>query len=130
MRISGWLPLTVATAIALASCSGNTDPAGPVDLSGSYTLQSAIVSGDTVPNSSGTLQLTAATYDVALVLNGQVQTEDVGTYIIAGTNTWSQNSTTTGISSIGNVSQIGTTLTITFTAPSSKILVWTKTSTP
>jgi len=128
MRISGWLPLTVAT--ALASCSGNTDPAGPVDLSGSYTLQSAIVSGDTVPNSSGTLQLTAATYDVALVLNGQVQTEDVGTYIIAGTNTWSQNSTTTGISSIGNVSQIGTTLTITFTAPSSKILVWTKTSTP
>lgn len=130
MRISGWLPLTVAAAIALGACSSNTEPAGPVDLSGSYTLQSAIVSGDTLPNSSGTLQLTGATYDVALVLNGQVQTEDVGTYIIAGTNTWSQNSTTNGISSIGTFSQIGTTLTITFTAPSSRILVWTKTSTP
>ena len=130
MRISGWLPLTVATAIALAACSDNTAPAGPVDLTGSYTLQSAVVSGDTLPNSSGTLQLTGATYDVALVLNGQVQPEDVGTYFISGINGWSQNSTTTGFSAIGNFSQIGTTLTITITAPSPKILVWTKTASP
>jgi len=128
MRISGWL--MVATAIALAACSGTTEPAGPVDLSGSYTLQTAIVSGDTLANSSGTLQLTGATYDVALVLNGQVQPEDVGTYLISGTNTWSQNSTTTGTSTIGNFTQVGTTLTINFTAPSPKTLVWTKAATP
>jgi len=130
MRIPGWLPLTVATTIALASCSEDTAPAGPVDLSGSYTLQTAIVSGDTLPNSSGTLQLTGATYDVALVLNGQVQPEDVGTYLISGTNSWSQNSTTTGNSAFGSFSQTGTTLTITYTFPSARVLVWTKTANP
>jgi len=130
MRISGWLPFTVATTVALAACSDNTAPAGPADLSGSYSLQTAVVSGDTLPNSSGTLQLTGATYDVALVLNGQVQPEDVGTYFISGINGWSQNSTTTGVSAFGSFSQVGATLTITFTFPSSRILVWTKTATP
>ena len=130
MRIPGWLPLTVATTIVLASCSDGTAPAGPVDLSGSYTLQTAIVSGDTLPNSSGTLQLTGATYDVALVLNGQVQPEDVGTYLISGTNSWSQNSTTTGNSAFGSLSQTSTTLTITYTFPSARVLVWTKTANP
>ena len=129
MRFSWWLSSTAIAVIGLAACSANTAPAGPVDLTGSYTLQTAVVAGDTLPNSSGTLQLTGATYDVALVLNGQVQQDDVGTYLISGTNTWSQSSTTTGIYSIGNFSLVGTTLTITLAAPSSKILVWTKTGT-
>jgi hypothetical protein len=127
MRFSGLLPLTVATAVGLAACSDSTTPAGPVDLSGSYTLQSIQVSGQTVTNSSGTLQLTGATYDLMLVLNGQVQPEDVGTYLISGTNTWSQNSTTTGVSSIGSFTLVGSTLTITLTAPTPTVAVWTKT---
>ena len=126
MRFTGWLPLTVA--VGLLACSDNTSPAGPVDLSGTYTLQSIQVSGQTVANSSGTLQLTGATYDLSLIPNGQVQTEDVGTYLVSGVNTWSQNSTTAGTTAIGTFTQAGTTLTITF--PTSTVYTWTKTNQP
>jgi hypothetical protein len=128
MRFTGWLPLTVAVAVGLVACNANTSPAGPVDLSGTYTLQSIQVSGQTVANSSGTLQLTGATYDLALILNGQVQREDVGTYLVSGVNTWSQNSTTAGTTAIGTFTQAGTTLTITITFPTSTVYTWIKAS--
>lgn len=128
MGFRAWL--AVAMAVLVAACGDNTAPAGPLDLTGSYVLQSATVAGSTVPNSSGTLELTAATYDVSLVLNGQVQPEDVGTYLTSGTENWSQNSTTTGQSAFGTFSLAGNTLTITYTFPAARTLVWNRTSQP
>src|SRR5262249_24202756 len=130
MRRSGLVPLSLVAAIAMAGCNDTTTPAGPLDLSGNYTLSSVQVSGKVVPNSSGTLQLTGATYDRTLVLNGQLQPEDEGTYLLTGTNTWSQNSTTTGTSAIGTFAFVNNVLTITITAPSQMVFEWTKTGTP
>jgi hypothetical protein len=122
--------LAVAMAVLVLACGDNTSPAGPVDLTGSYVLQSATVGGSTVPNSSGTLVLTGATYDISLVLNGQVQPEDVGTYLVSGVDGWSQHSTSSGSSASGTFSVAGTTLTISYSFPSSRILVWNRTTQP
>jgi hypothetical protein len=55
----------------------------------------------TPPIATGTLVLTATTYDVTIDLQGQPEIQDEGTYTISG-STWSQSSTTNpGVQSTG-----------------------------
>lgn len=126
MRFAGLLAVGAAATVGLAACSDTTPPTGPIDLTGSYNLQSIQIAGQTEPNSNGTLQLGASNYDLAITLNSQVQPEDAGSYQVSGTDTWQQVSTTTGVQSAGTFALAGTTLTITLTTPQSSVSVWTK----
>jgi len=126
MRVAGLLALGAAATVGLSACGDSTTPSGPIDLTGSYNLQSIVIGGQTQPNSNGTLQLSGSSYDLALTLNAQVEPEEVGTYQLCGTDTWSHTSTTTGVQSIGTFSLVGNTLTITLTSPQASLAVWTK----
>jgi hypothetical protein len=126
MRFAALLALGAAATVGFSACSDSTTPCGPIDLTGSYNVQSIAIGGQTEPNSNGTLQLGESSYDLALTLNGQVEPEEVGAYHVSGTDTWSQTSTTTGVQSIGIFSLAGNTLTITLTSPQASVAVWTK----
>jgi hypothetical protein len=82
-------------AAALLACSDDDEGTGPsTDLSGTYALQS-FQQGDnpvlTPPVATGTLVLTATTYNVTISAGGQ-QLVDQGTYTTTG-NQFSQSGT-------------------------------------
>lgn len=89
-----FLASALAATAFLAACGGDdgTDPS--TDLSGTYTLVS-FQQGDnpvlTPPTATGTLVLTATTYNVTINAAGQ-QLVDQGTYTTSG-NTFSQSGT-------------------------------------
>jgi len=80
---------------ALLACGGNNDETGPsTDLSGTYALVSFQQDNNPVltpPTATGTLVLTATTYNVAISVAGQ-QLVDQGTYTTNG-NSFSQSGT-------------------------------------
>lgn len=128
MRISGWLSLAAVASVALSAsgCSNSTGPS--VNLSGTYSLVSIQFPPQPVlipPTATGTFTLTATTYTLHLVLQGQPPVDDNGTYSLNGTS-WSQSSTITGQAS-GTYSVSGNTLTVNATAQGvTSISVWQK----
>ncbi|MGE5232344.1 MAG: hypothetical protein ACM3NS_11425 [Deltaproteobacteria bacterium] len=132
MGFRGMLNVIAAAAITAggSACSSSTAPTTPVDLSGTYILQSISIGGQAVPNSSGTFTLTKTTYDLFLTLGGQVLPEDIGTYTATGNN-WSQTSNTTSTQAVGTYTLSGNVLTVTVTSPApGSVSVWQKQSTP
>lgn len=136
MRFRRMLCAAAAAAIALGgvACSNSTAPSTPVDLSGTYDLASISISGQPIPNSTGTFSLTTSTYDLQLTLAGQVQPEDQGTYTATGTSqsgTWSQKSSTSSTQATGTYALSGNTLTVNVTSPQPvSVSVWQKRTTP
>ena len=86
--------ITALAASALLACSDDEDGTGPTtDLSGTYTLQSFQQGDNPVlgpPIATGTLVLTATTYNVTINVGGQPVVADQGTYTTSG-NTFSQS---------------------------------------
>ena len=81
--------LAALAAGALLACSDDDDDTGPTtDLSGTYTLVSFQQDNNPVltpPIATGTLVLTATTYNVSISVAGQ-QLVDQGTYTTNGNN--------------------------------------------
>jgi hypothetical protein len=107
MRVPRPVLLLLAAALGIAAhgCgSDNSGPSNPAPPAGTY----ALVSFQNPPNptltppiATGTLVLTATTYDVTIDVQGQDEVHDQGTYSITGTG-WSQSSTTNpGVQSTG-----------------------------
>jgi hypothetical protein len=90
---------TVFLAVGVLAACGDDDggPVGPqpVDLSGTYVLQSISVAQQPVPGTTGTLTLTASTYTAVIdwpEVFPQDDVDDNGTYQAFDDGTWSQNS--------------------------------------
>jgi hypothetical protein len=94
-----------ALGIAALGCgSDNSGPSNPAPPAGTYAMTSFQNPPNptlTPPVATGTLVLTATTYDVTIDVQGQDEVHDQGTYSISGTG-WSQSSTTNpGVQSTG-----------------------------
>jgi len=118
-------PLIAAiAAVALLACS-NDDETGPsTDLSGTYSLQSfqqadnPVLTPTTIPPATGTLVLTATTYNVAINVAGQPAVADQGTYTTNG-NQFSQSGTLG--QATGTYTQNGNTFSTDLTASGIRI---------
>jgi hypothetical protein len=108
-------------ATALLACSDDDDNTGPnTDLSGSYTLQSFQQGDNPVlgpPIATGTLVLTATTYNVTISAAGQ-QLVDQGTYTTNG-NQFSQTGTLG--QATGTFTQSGNTFSTDLTTAAGRI---------
>ena len=127
-----WLFLTTALGIAALGCSDNSGPSNPPPSAGTYAMtsfQNPPNPALTPPIATGTLVLTASTYDVTINVQGQDPVHDQGTYSISG-NGWSQESTTNpGVQSTGTFTYNQTTgaLTVDVTAVGVRtIAAWQK----
>jgi len=124
--------LAVVGLLSLSAC-GDDDPAGPeeLDLSGTYELVSLTFQGQPAlvpPIATGTINLTKTEYDIDILIDlppPQGETiEDVGTYSIDGTS-WSQESSLTGMQSVGTVSLVNGRLEVNATTlGQTTITVW------
>lgn len=87
--------IAALAAVALMACSDDDETGPSTDLSGTYSLQS-FQQGETQPVTpplaTGTLVLTATTYNVAINIGGQPAVVDQGTYTTNG-NQFSQSGT-------------------------------------
>jgi hypothetical protein len=129
MRFRGWVTLAAAASVVLGAIGCSDSSTSPnVNLSGTYSLvsiqfppQAAV----TPPNATGTFTLTATTYTLHLVIQGQGTVDDTRTYTISGSS-WSQSSSTTG-QATGTYSLTGSTLTVNATAQGvTSVSVWQK----
>jgi hypothetical protein len=107
MRARPLFSLLVFGAVGLGTVgcgSDNTSPSTTPPPPGTYALTSLQNPPNpplTPPIATGTLGLTATTYDVTINVQGQPPVQDQGTYSISGSG-WSQMSTTNpGIQSTG-----------------------------
>lgn len=133
MRFRGWFTLAAAGSLALGAmaCSDNTAPSSTAPTPGTYSLQSIafVVQGSNQPISgaTGTLVLTATTYNVTLDIPGQGTTNDQGTYT-ASNGTWSQKSNDPqGTQSTGTYTFTNNVLTVDATAGGVEtVSVWQK----
>jgi hypothetical protein len=110
--------------LALAACSGD-DNSGPgtTDLSGTYTMLS-LQQGDVTmapPFASGSLVMTATTYNITVTVQGQVAIADNGTYTISG-NQITQTSNVQPIQSVGTWSRSGNVYSIDVTAAGQRVI--------
>ena len=98
------LLLASAVAAAAIGCSDNSGPSNPPPPAGSYALVSLQNPPNpqlTPPFATGTLALTATTYNVTINVQGEDPVTDQGTYTISGSD-WTQTSTTNqGVQSAG-----------------------------
>jgi hypothetical protein len=119
LRGSRLLAAVFLTMGVLAAC-GDDDGGGPVgpqpvDLSGTYVLQSISVGGQPVDGTIGELVLTATTYTVTIDWPDVFPQEDVndnGTYQAFDDGTWSQNSATGQPDVQGTWTLVGNTFTV------------------
>lgn len=126
--------LAVAGALGFAAAcksSTGTNACGsgtPPSLVGSYNLTSYTVSGTTVTQASGTLQLNANDTYVANIDVPQVGLQhDSGTYAIQGASCISQNSALGNPQFVGTFTLSGTTLVVTGAAGGQAVTsVWAK----
>jgi hypothetical protein len=100
--------MALSLVVVLAGCgSDNTGPANPPPPAGTYSMtsfQNPPNPAVTPPNATGTLVLTATTYNVTIDVQGQGEVQDEGTYTMSGNN-WTQISTTNpGVQSTGTFS--------------------------
>lgn len=88
--------IAAIAAVTLLACSDDDETGPSADLSGTYALQSfqqadnPVLTPTTLPPATGTLVLTATTYNVAISVAGQPVIADVGTYTTNG-NQFSQS---------------------------------------
>ena len=128
-----WLLLTTALGVAALGCgSDNSGPSNPAPPAGTYSMTSFQNPPNPVltpPIATGTLVLTATTYDVTINVLGQDPVHDQGTYSISGSG-WNQSSTTNpGVQSTGTFTYNETTgaLTVDVTAVGVRtIAAWQK----
>jgi hypothetical protein len=133
MRFRGWFTLAAAASIALGAsgCSDSTAPATTPPTPGTYSLTSfAFVSQGSkqpVPGTTGTLILTATTYNVTIAVPGQGSTTDQGTWSASG-GQWSQaSSNPQGPQSTGTYTFVSNVLTVDATAGGVEtVSVWQK----
>jgi hypothetical protein len=134
MRLRGWFTLAAAASIVLGAtgCSDNTAPATTPPTPGTYSLTSfAFVSQGSkqpVPGTTGTLILTATTYNVTITIPGQGTTTDQGTWSASGGGQWSQaSSNPQGPQSMGTYTFVNNVLTVDATAGGVEtVTVWQK----
>lgn len=126
------LLVSAMAAVALGCGSDSSGPSNPAPPAGTYALTSFQNPPNpilTSPVATGTLILTATTYDVTINVLGQDPVNDQGTYSISG-NGWSQSSTTNpGVQSTGTFTYDPTTgaLTVDVTAVGVRtITAWQK----
>lgn len=119
--------------LTLAACSGDdtTDP-GTTDLSGNYTLvsfqQGALgpFTPTTQPAATGSLVMTATTYNITVSIGGQVAIVDNGTYTVSG-NSITQTSAVQPVQSVGTWTKSGNQYTIDVTAVGQRVIsTWQK----
>jgi hypothetical protein len=114
---------TLAAAVLLA-CSDDDETGPSTDLSGTYTLQSfqqaenPALTPTSIPPATGTLVLTATTYNVAINIGGQPAVVDQGTYTTNG-NQFSQSGTLG--QATGTYTQNGNTFSTDLTASGIRI---------
>ncbi|MEE8573152.1 MAG: hypothetical protein V3T20_07795 [Gemmatimonadota bacterium] len=132
------IPVTMLVFAGLtAACSDDEQPTNlpePTDLSGTYELVTLTQAGTPTigpPIATGTLVLTQTSYVIDLTTPDQtgtpVNTVDNGTYSTDG-NTWTQESSTTGLQGVGTFTLQGNTLTVNVTTVGIEVLtVWNKT---
>ena len=134
------LPLAVLALAGLATGCSDDDPVDPpveTDLSGTYELASLTQAGTTIgpPLATGTLVLTQTTYAIDLTVPNPddpfgpgINTLDNGTYSTDG-NTWTQESSNTGLQGVGTFSLQGGALTVDVTTAGLEVLtVWNLTN--
>jgi len=109
-------------AAALLACSDDDEGTGPsTDLSGTYSLQSFQQADNPAlgpPIATGTLVLTATTYDVTINVAGQPVLADHGTYTTSG-NSFSQSGTLG--QATGTFTQSGNTFSTDLTTAAGRI---------
>ena len=99
-----FLLASALAALTLGCGSDNSGPSNTPPPAGTYkmtSIQNPPSPAVTPPIATGTLVLTATTYDVTIDVQPQAEIQDEGTYTISG-STWSQTSTTNpGVQSTG-----------------------------
>ena len=113
--------IAALAAAALLACSDDETTGPTTDLSGTYTLQSFQQDPNPAvgpPIATGTLVLTATTYNVAINVGGQPAVADQGTYTTDG-NTFSQSGTLG--QATGTFTQSGNTFSTDLTASGIRI---------
>ena len=113
-------PLIAAlAAIVLVACSDDDETGPSTNLSGTYALQSfqqaenPALTPTTIPPATGTLVLTATTYNVSITVGGLPLITDQGTYTTNG-NSFSQSGTLG--QATGTFTQSGNTFSTDLTA--------------
>lgn len=126
------LLITAVAAAAIGCGSDNSGPSNPPPPAGNYALvsfQNPPNPALTPPTATGTLALTATTYNVTINVPGEDPVTDQGTYTISGSD-WTQTSTTNqGVQSTGTFTYNQTTglLTVDVTAVGVRtITAWQK----